>query len=147
MRQLGDYLLAKDKRAGVVADCAAVIEGHIANRSGLKGVGMRTGLSLVKAAKHEIVPRAVDWLLPDFALALDPQFQEAQRAKKTFTDTVLANQQLAVSALLRVADQRADEVKSPVVKSFYQRMRSSAEDEVAQALPSLVRALARHIPE
>ncbi|PTU32190.1 DUF6918 family protein [Stenotrophobium rhamnosiphilum] len=142
MKGLADILLASQHKKALVADCVELIESHIASRSGLKGMALKTGLSMLKRAKPGILERATAKLLPEFISALDPLYQEFQRSRQSDFDAFMQkNAQGATDALLKVADQRAGQSDSATVKSTYTRMRGDAQREVLAAMPALSRLL------
>ena len=142
MKGLADILLASQHKKALVADCVELIESHIASRSGIKGMALKTGLSMLKRAKPGILERATAKLLPEFISALDPLYQEFQRSPLSDFDAFMQKHaQSATDALLKVADQRASQSDSATVKSTYTRMRGDAQREVLAAMPALSRLL------
>ena len=147
MKGLADILLASQHKKAVVADCVQLIETHVASRSGLKGMALKTGLSMLKRAKPGILERATGYLLPEFITALDPLYQECQRSRQPDFDAFLqAHSHRATRALLEVADRRVEESDSNTVKSTYARMRGGAEAEVLAVMPGLSNLLSRYLP-
>ncbi len=145
MKALADILLASQQKKAVIADCVQLIETHVASRSGLKGMALKTGLSMLKKAKPGILERATGYLLPEFIAALDPLYQESQRNKADFDAFLQKNAQRAAQALLEVADRRVEESDSNTVKSTYARMRGGAEAEVLAVMPGLSRLLGSYL--
>ncbi len=144
MKSLADALLAPQRRDRVVDDTVKLIESHVANRGGLRGMSLKTGLAMVKAAKPGILERAVRKLLPEFAQALDPLYQEfSATPHRDFAAYLQQHSGRATSALLAVADTRIGQA-SGAAQSAYARLRSSAEAEVSAALPALSRLLGQH---
>src|SRR5580692_11148390 len=76
MPALADIVLTAERKDALVADCVHLTEGRIAARGGLRGIAMKTSLSLLKTARPDILPRAMQILLPDFVVALDPLYQD-----------------------------------------------------------------------
>lgn len=147
MKALVDILLASQHKKAVVADCVQLIETHVASRSGLKGMALKTGLSMLKRAKPGILERATGYLLPEFIAALEPLYQECQRSPRPDFETFLQKHaKRTTQALLEVADRRAEESDSNTVKSTYARMRGGAEAEVLAVIPGLSRLLSRYLP-
>lgn len=147
MKGLADILLASQQKKAVIADCVQLIEAHVASRSGLKGMALKTGLSMLKRAKPGILERATAYLLPEFVAALEPLYRDSQNGRKTSFEAYLqANAQRATEALLDVADRRVEESDSNTVKSTYARMRGGAEAEVLAVIPGLSRLLSTYLP-
>ncbi len=151
MPALADIVLTVHNRDAFVADCVRLTEGRIAARGGLRGIAMKTSLSLLKAARPDILPRAMQALLPDFVVALDPLYQDfvamppADR-QADFASFLQRRSDAAVGALLQVTDNRAGRVQNPAVKSVYARLRGGAESEVGAALPDFARLLSNYLP-
>lgn len=142
MKELADILLASQHKKAVIADCVQLIESHVASRGGIKGMALKTGLSMLKKAKPGILERATGYLLPEFIAALEPLYRESQRSDKTGFDVFLQkNAKRAAEALLKVADRRVEDSDSNTVKTTYARMRGGAEGEVLAVIPGLSRLL------
>lgn len=145
MKELADILLASQHKKAVIADCVQLIESHVANRGGIKGMALKTGLSMLKKAKPGILERATAYLLPEFIAALEPLYQESRRSKVSFDAFLQKNASRAAQALLEVADKRAEESNSHTVKTTYARMRGGAEAEVLAVIPGLSRLLESYL--
>lgn len=146
MPKLADILLTDTRRPALASDCVSLIENHVAGRQGLRGMGLRTGLSMLQAAKPGILPRAVNRLLPDFVAALEPlytQFKESGAAD--FSLFLDQRQALTTGLLLGVADRKAAESHNETVKATYKRLRGGAEKEVAAVVPALGALLGKHL--
>jgi hypothetical protein len=154
MPRLADLLWAAPRREPLVKDCAQLIEGHVASRRGLKGIGLKTSFAMLKSLRPDAMPRALNALLPLFADALDPLFQEYSRAKgaaeeaakeKDFSRFLQRHAQRTAAALLSVTDKRVESSKNQALKKMYARMRSSAESEVLDVVPGLADVMGRHL--
>lgn len=147
MKGLADILLASQHKKAVIADCVQLIEAHVASRSGLKGMALKTGLAMLKRAKPGILERATGYLLPEFIVALDPLYQECRQSPTPDFEAFLqAHARQATQALLDVADRRVEDSESQTVKSTYARMRGGAEAEVLAVIPGLSRLLGAYLP-
>jgi hypothetical protein len=145
MKTLADVLLAAPQRDAVVEETASLIESHVSSLSGLRGMSLKTGLAMVKAAKPGILGRAVQRLLPEFVQALDPLHREFLDAGNgDFAAYLNKHSGRATAALLQVADARIEQA-SPMVRSAYAKFRGSAESEIATALPRLARMISARL--
>lgn len=144
MTRLTDILLAQATHTETIESVVTLIEQQVASRSGLKGMGLKTGLKMAKTVKPDILKRAVKRLLPDFAEALEPMWAKAESVQMTFAAYVRDNTDEAAAALLAVADDRIGQA-SPAFQSIYRRMRSSAESEVREAVPALAGLIQQRI--
>ncbi len=147
MPALADIVLTERKREALVADCVRLTEERIAVRGGLRGVALKTSLSLLRTARPDILPRAMQALLPEFVTALDPLYQHylVTAQQSDFASFLQDRSDTAVDALLGVTDARAGRVHNAAIKSVYARLRGGAENEVGAALPDFARLLARYL--
>ncbi|WP_370309185.1 DUF6918 family protein [Sinimarinibacterium flocculans] len=145
MTTLADILWAPAQRDAVVRDAIGLIESHVGGRGGLRGMSLKTGLAMIKAAKPGILDRAVRKLLPEFALALDPLYQDFRsETGGDFAAYLQKHNGRATAALLAVADRWIGRA-SPVAQGAYARLRGSAEGEVKAAIPGLARLIGRYL--
>jgi hypothetical protein len=127
MTTLADILLAPARRDALVADLVALVERHVHERSGLRGVTLRAGLAAARRKLPDAIPRAVTRLLPDLAAALEQ------------------GQPLAAATLMGIADARVARSSHAAVKSFYAKFRGTAEREAEGLVPGLAEVLAKHL--
>ena len=107
-----------------------------------------SALGQLKAARPDILPRAMQALLPDFVVALDPLYQDylaASDRPADFASFLQDRSDAAVDALLGVTDARAARVHNPAIKSVYARLRGGAESEVGAALPDFASLLSNYL--
>lgn len=148
MAGLADLLLNSKQKDRLIADCVQLVEDYVAHRGGLKGVGLRYGLALVKNRKPDIVHRSTQWLLPEFLAALDPlyhRYLERDDRELGFDDYVAQHSPTAVRALIGVADRRVAGTPNTVVRSAYRRFRGDAEKEARDLIPPFTAIIARHL--
>lgn len=148
MPSLADIVLTAPNKDALVADCVKFTEERIASRSGLKGIAVKTGFSMLKAARPDFLPRAMQSLVPDFVEALEPLYGDYAKApsRTGFAGYLEKNSDRAVQALLGVTDARAQRARNAAVKSVYAKLRSGAESEVSSALPQFAKVLNSYLP-
>lgn len=151
--------MAEPRRQALIEDLASIIETHVEGLKGFRGIALRTGLSLLKAARHNAVPEAVSRLLPDAVEALEADYQAflAQRADTAtafgstlgaasgFADLLSRNPAAVAGTLMRVLDARVAGSQHPTLRSAYPRLRSSIASEIEPAIPKLAGTLAKHL--
>lgn len=146
MPHLEDSLLAPHQRDAIVADAVKLIEAHLERRGGLRGMAMKTALGIAKKAVPNLLPRAVNRLLPDFAAALDPLYQEFRESTdRDFSLFLRKQDDRARAALLGAADARIGGVRNELLRKTYASFRGSADEELKQALPQIAKLISGYL--
>jgi hypothetical protein len=145
MATLPEVLAADTKKEAVVDDCCALIDAEVGDKGGISGLAIKAGYTVVKGIKPGFVRQVVSDLLPEFAQALDPLFQESQTASRPAGDYFSANATRGADALLAITDAKAARAKSGAVKGTYDKLRSSAKKNVEAAMPRLGKLIERHL--
>jgi hypothetical protein len=144
MPPLNEALLAGDKKAAVVEDCLHLIDAEVGDKGGLSGLAIKAGYGVVKGIKPGFVKQAVSDLLPEFAIALDPIYQEAKSGGKPVGDYMVQQTSRVADALLAITDAKAQKSKSGAVKGAYEKLRGSAKKNVEAAVPRLGKMIEKH---
>lgn len=142
MTSLSQTLLDPAHRPAVVGTLVGVVDAEVAGKSGFSGRVIGTGYSAITKLSDGFVAKAVNTLLPGFAAALDPFWQE--RAGRPFADVLVARQDEAAEALLAVTDARVAGTSNGVVKKVYGTLRGRAKENVVAALPRVGAAIESH---
>lgn len=142
MTSLQQLLLEPDRRPTVVRALVEVVDAEVAGKSGISGRIIRTGYTAVTKVSDGFVAKAVNRLLPDFAAALDPFWQE--RREHSFGDVLVARQDEAAEALLTVTDREMGGTRNTVVKKVYGSLRGKAKENVVAALPRVGATIESH---
>jgi hypothetical protein len=147
MPVLADIVLTAKNKDPLVASCVQLVETRVAGRGGLRGIALKTGLAMLKSARPDILPRAMQALLPDFVAALEPLYQDWLRAGSgDFAAFLQRHSARTVQALLGVTDARAARAHNAAIKGVYGRLRGGAEQEVEAALPQFAQLLSTYVP-
>lgn len=141
---LSDVLTDESKKPAVITDCLNLIDEEVDAKGGLSGLALKAGYKVIKGIKPGFVQQVVTDLLPEFAAALDPLYQEAKKDSKPVSDYFSANKGRAADALLSITDAKAERAKSGVVKGTYDKLRSTAKKNVEDAIPRLGRLIAKY---
>ncbi|MBP9114347.1 MAG: hypothetical protein KBF88_16150 [Polyangiaceae bacterium] len=141
---LSDVLTDESKKPAVITDCLTLIDEEVDAKGGLSGLALKAGYKVIKGIKPGFVQQVVTDLLPEFAAALDPLYQEAKKDSKPVSDYFSANKGRAADALLSITDAKAERAKSGVVKGTYDKLRSTAKKNVEDAIPRLGRLIAKY---
>lgn len=144
---LSETLLADDRRSAVVADLGAVVEAEVKDKKGISGAAIKTGFAAARKVSPGLTDRALNRMLPDFAVALDPFWADFTAGGGGGADfgSYLSGRKAEVStALLAVTDKRVEGSSREAIKKAYRGMRGKAEENVQAALPRLGAAVQRH---
>ena len=144
MPNLTEALTTESKKSAVVDDCVALIDAEVADKGGLTGLAIKAGYGTVKGIKPGFVRQVVSDLLPEFAHALEPIYQEARAHGQGVRDYLSANATRVADALLAITDDKARRAKSAMVKGTYEKLRGSAKKNVEAAVPRLAGVIEKH---
>jgi hypothetical protein len=138
MKSLSDILLAPGKKDAVIVDFAQLLEHSVSSRGGFKGMAMKTGLSMLKSARPDIMTRGATRMLPEFVSALDPLFQRFQEeGGSDFAAYLKRNADEAVKRIVNAADRGMAASQNATARSVYEKFRSGAEKDIAALLPEV----------
>jgi hypothetical protein len=144
MPNLKDALTADSKKAAVVDDCIALIDAEVGDKGGLSGLAIKAGYKAVQGIKPGFVRGVVTDLLPEFAQALEPIYQEARTNGSPVKDYFVKNTSRVADALLAITDEKSKKSKSGMVRSTYEKLRGSAKKNVEAAVPRLGAMIEKH---
>jgi hypothetical protein len=139
-------LLTSEKKDLVVEDCCSLIDAEVKDKGGISGLAIKAGYSAVKGIKPGFVRTVVTDLLPEFAKALDPVWQDAKKDGKPVAPYFSSNSSRVADALLAITDAKAARSKSGVVKGTYDKLRNSAKKNVEAAVPRLGEMVQKYAP-
>ena len=144
MGQLTEALLGDSNRGPVVDDTLALIDAEVADKGGLTGLAIKAGYKTVQGVKPGFVRQVVADLLPDFAVALEPLYQEAHEKGRGVREHFTSQSSRVADALLSITDDKAKRSKSGMVKGTYEKLRGSAKKNVEAAVPRLAAMIEKH---
>jgi hypothetical protein len=144
MPNLPEALASESKRSAVADDCLALIDAEVADKGGFTGLAIKAGYKTVQGIKPGFVRQVVFDLLPEFARALDPLYEDAKAAGHGVREYFNANTEKVADALLTITDEKAKRAKSGMVKGTYDKLRSSAKKNVEAAVPRLAAMIEKH---
>ena len=146
MPSLSEFLTDSSKKDQVVDDCCALIDAEVKDKGGISGLAIKAGYGAIKGIKPGFVKTVVTDLLPEFANALDPVWQDAKKDSKPVAPFFAANTARVADALLAITDAKAQKSKSGVVKGTYEKLRKSAKSNVEAAVPRLGEMVQKYAP-
>jgi hypothetical protein len=139
-------LLNGEKKEQVIDDCCALIDSEVKDKGGISGLAIKAGYGAVKGIKPGFVRTVIHDLLPDFATALEPIWQDAKKDGKVVAQFFIANSGRVADALLGITDAKAQRAKSAVVKGTYEKLRKTAKKNVEEAVPRLGDMVQKYAP-
>ncbi|UJR81627.1 DUF6918 family protein [Sandaracinus amylolyticus] len=144
MAALAEVLTSDAKKAQVVDDCLVLIDQEVEDKGGISGMAIKAGYAAVKSIRPGFLKQVVTDLLPEFAKALDPVYQEARSQSRGVSDHFSSNAGRVADGLLAITDEKAKRTKSGVVKATYDRLRGTAKKNVESAVPRLGKLIEKH---
>ena len=146
MPTLVEALTSDSKKGAVTDDCVALIDAEVADKGGLTGLAIKAGYKAVQGVKPGFVRQAVGDMLPEFAKALDPIYQDAKASGRPVHEFFSSNAPRVADALLGITDEKARRAKSALVKGTYDKLRGTAKKNVEAAAPRLGAMVEKHAP-
>ncbi|WNG37802.1 hypothetical protein F0U60_32040 [Archangium minus] len=144
MASLTETLTNETKKAAVIDDCCELIDAEVADKGGISGFAIKAGYSAVKGIKPGFIKHAVEDLLPAFAAALEPLYQEAKTGGKSVSAHITSNSGRAADALLAITDGKVRNAQSGLVKGTYEKLRGTAKKNVEAAIPRIGKLIEKH---
>ena len=142
---LKEILLDSSRRPAVVTDLQGLVDDEVSDKGGVSGAVVKTGFAAVKKIKPGIIPAAVDALLDEFAVALEPFYGDYKTSGGDDFGTYLSGRSDEASdALLGVTDARAEQSSRDSIKKVYSKLRPNGKKNVEEALPRLGQLIDKH---
>jgi hypothetical protein len=142
---LREILLAPDTRPQVIADCYALIEQEISDKSGISGAAVKIAYKTVNTFMPGHVRHMVESLLPDMVDKLEPYWADfAASGGSEFGDYLAKHGEEVAQALLSVTDARAAASGRPTIIKAYRSVRGGATRHIEAALPEVGDLVLKH---
>ena len=133
---LQQILLAPDVRPQVVADCNALIEHEVSEKSGMSGTGLKVAYKTATTFAPGHVRHILETLLPKMADNLQPFWADFNASGGAdFGDYLAKRGDEVAEAMLAVTDARAAASGRPVIVKAYRSVRGGAAKHIQAALP------------
>jgi hypothetical protein len=138
VKSLNEILWSPLQRENFAADLVRLVDQHLAGVRGLRGIGVRTGMSLLRAAKPDLLDGALRRNAPQFIAALEPLYESfLNGSDRDFAMFLQKHREQARDALMTVADRRIAASSNTALQAAYRRVRDSVQAEVESAVPAL----------
>ena len=135
---LQQILLAPDVRPQVVADCNALIEHEVSEKSGMSGTGLKVAYKTATTFAPGHVRHILETLLPKMADNLQPFWADFNASGGAdFGDYLAKRGDEVAEAMLAVTDARAAASGRPVIVKAYRSVRGGAAKHIQVALPQV----------
>jgi len=135
---LRQILLTPDTKPKVIADCHALIEREISDKSGISGTAVKLAYKTVTSFAPSYYDNKVKVLVPQMVDKLEPFWADfSTSGSSEFGDYLVKRGGEVSDALLSVTDGFATRSKRPVILRAYRSVRGSATKNVEAALPRL----------
>jgi hypothetical protein len=146
MPTLTEILTNDTRKSEVVDACCELIDLEVADKGGISGLAIKAGYGVVKGVKPGFIRKVVTDLLPEFATAIEPVYQDAKTQAKAVPAFFAQNSSRVADALLAITDGKAQRSQSGAVKGTYEKLRGSAKKNVEAAVPRLAKMVDRFAP-
>jgi len=144
---LQEILLAPDTRPQVIADCYAMVQQEISEKSGISGAAVKLAYKTVTTFLPGHVRHMIEVLLPQLVAELQPYWADFSASGGSEFGDYLAKRGEEVSqALLSVTDARAAASSRPTVIKAYRGIRGNAARHVQAALPQVGDLVLKYAP-
>ncbi|MEM9193944.1 MAG: hypothetical protein AAGF12_32515 [Myxococcota bacterium] len=144
MASLEDALTSPEKKEVVIDDCMQILDQEVADKKGLSGIAIKTAFKAVKGIGKGFIRGVVSDLVPEFAVALDPIYQEALAEEKPVRAHFQANSGRVADSLLAITDGKAERTSRSIIKKSYAKLRPQAKANVEAAVPRLGGLVEKH---
>jgi hypothetical protein len=135
---LQEILLTPDVRPKVLADCQALIDQEIADKSGASGAAIKLAYKTATSFAPGYLRKTLEDMLPQMVEKLEPYWADfSSSGSSEFGDYLCKRGQEVSEDLLSLTDQIAAVSKRPTIIKAYRAVRGSAGKHVQAALPRL----------
>ena len=142
---LQQILLAPDVRPQVVADCNALIEHEVSEKSGMSGTALKVAYKTATTFAPGHVRHILETLLPKMADNLQPFWADfSASGGADFGDYLAKRGDEVAEAMLAVTDARAAASGRPVIVKAYRSVRGGAGKHIKAALPQVGELVRKH---
>jgi hypothetical protein len=133
---LQELLLTPDTQPKVIADCHALIEQEIKDKSGISGTAVKLAYKTITSFAPGYYNGMVEELVPQIVAKLEPYWADfSTSGSSEFGDYLVKRGGEVSDALLEVTDDYASKSDKPVILRAYKTVRGSAGKNIEAALP------------
>ena len=129
-----------NKKQSLIADCVTLIDNQVNAKGGLSGLGLKAAYAAVKSIKPGYITSAIERLLPEVLVALDPMWNEGIQTGDPVR-YLIENRSRTADVLLGITDAKIEKSSNGVVRGAYKKLRNSAKNDVEEAVPGLAKII------
>jgi hypothetical protein len=146
MGALSQALQDPSKRRRIVGDGVTLIETEVSRKTGLSGLAVKAAYKVVKGLKPGIIPAALDQLLDDFALKVDPFYESFKASGEADHRAWFVRKGGEIAeALLAITDERAEHSSHRTLRGAYYKLRTEARKHVMEAMPGVADLMKKNV--
>jgi hypothetical protein len=135
---LSDILLTAGSQQQIAADCQALVEQELAEKSGVSAAAVKVAYKAVTTFAPGYYQQTVEEMVPEMLNELQPFWADFQVAGGgTFGDYLVKRDAEVTEALLRVTDGMARDSERAAVVKAYKAVRGQAGKHIQAALPNV----------
>ncbi|HXP55730.1 MAG TPA: hypothetical protein VN847_12295 [Streptosporangiaceae bacterium] len=135
---LQEILLTPDTKPAVVADCRALVDQQVKDKSGISATALKLGYKTVTSFAPGYLNDTIDSMLPEFIAQLEPFWADfTASGSAQFGDYLSKRGPEVAEALLTVTDNMAGRSERPTIVKAYKAVRGGAAKHIEAALPAV----------
>lgn len=135
---LQEILLTPDTKPQVMADCRALIDQQIKDKSGVSATAIKLAYKTVTSFAPGYLNDTISNVVPEIVRKLEPFWADFAASGSAGFGDYLAKRGPEVSeAVLSVTDEMAADSERPTIVKAYKAVRGSAAKNVEAALPAV----------
>jgi hypothetical protein len=132
------------KRPLIIQDCEQMINQEVADKRGLTGVAVKAAFKAIRKFKPTIIPSALEDLVDEFAVQVEPFWQDCQSEGSTAEPYFVRRKDDIANALLQITDAKSERSPNRVLVKAYSSLRGKAIQHIGAAMPRFSRIVERH---
>jgi hypothetical protein len=141
---LSDQVSDQTTQSNLIADCTKLMDEQVAAKNGLSGLALKAAYGVVKGIEPGYIPGAIQRLLPEALVALDPMWDEGIQSGDP-VQHLIQNRSRTADMLLSITDSKIEKSSNGVVRASYNKLRKSVKNDVEEAVPGLAKILGTHV--
>lgn len=130
-------------QARVAADCARLMDEQVSTKGGIAGLAIKTTYGMLKGLGADYIPGAIQRLLPDACVALEPIWQEGLAVGNP-VEHLDQHRARTADMILGITDARIERSNNKIVRASYGKLRQSVKGDIEAAIPGLAQILSTH---